>query len=244
MSRRVLQQFAICLIVFLALSSFVSAQIYVPSEAGSVDILYQTSGYVPPLYPGKAIRADQNEIVLTAIASDKNGTVINPKNVLFTWSKDGEVHADLSGLGVNTFKYDGGGVSRPFTVNVRASTRDAKVNASNEINIDRTSPEIILYENNPLYGFQFQKALTQSVILNGQEMKISAFPFFFSAAYGTKNSFTYSWSMNGTVMPGITTSDLLLRKTDTDSGTATINVDVQNTKQFLQSARAGLMLKF
>lgn len=230
------------LLIVIALPA--SAQVLPLPPVGDVDVIYQTNGYVPAFYQGKAVRADMNSMTFMAIATKSDGTVLNPKDVKFTWGKDGTIFADRSGEGVNTFTYDGIGISRPFTISVEVLSSDQSVRTKKTVTVNKGAPEVLLYEDNPLYGIEFQKALRGGVALEGKEMNIAAFPFFFNVTARNDQKLSYAWAMNGVAVSDVPGPSLLLRQTSTSAGSSAISLIVSNAKEFLQSAQANMTLTF
>ncbi len=58
-------------------------------NSGQVDILWQSNGSVPALYRGKSLFGHQNTVTFAAMPAlfDKNGKMIDPKNLIYNWKK-------------------------------------------------------------------------------------------------------------------------------------------------------------
>ncbi|MFZ2523593.1 MAG: hypothetical protein WAW92_04380, partial [Minisyncoccia bacterium] len=80
-----------------------------------VDLLWQADSYVPPFYKGKAMFSHENQITFVAIPHILNsaGQEVNPKNLIYKWTKDSIVMDSQSGYGKNTVTITGALISRP-----------------------------------------------------------------------------------------------------------------------------------
>ena len=69
----------------------------------SVDVLWSAYSYTPPFYKGKALAPSRGSVVLVALPQlvTRNGSPIEPKNIIYTWSRRGVILGKSSGLGKN-----------------------------------------------------------------------------------------------------------------------------------------------
>lgn len=66
----------------------------------AVDLVWQSESFVPPFYRGKAMYSHQNNVTMIAIPHIvSGGKEINPKNLVYSWSKDDRVIESDSGYG-------------------------------------------------------------------------------------------------------------------------------------------------
>jgi hypothetical protein len=231
----------ITVIVFVSFFSYIH-QASAQSPKNAVDIIWQSSGYTPPFYKGKALRTHQNEIRFVAIPHIfQGGSEVSAKNLVYTWEKDGLVYGSSSGLGKNAFTFDGKGLSQAITITVRIGLTAGNDAVRGDITVEPQAPLVLIYENNPLTGIQFQQALEGSEKLLNEEVTLSAFPYYFNIFSRNDLKLSYIWNMNGQRVE-TTEADLVLRKEGEVSGTSNIDITVSNTKEFLQSAKAAFSL--
>jgi len=210
-----------------------------------IDLLWQADSYVPPFYKGKELFSFQSEIHFIALPqfTASGGTPINPSGLVYKWTKDGTVQGSLSGYGKQKFTTVGSVISRPIRIEVEVSTLDGTITSKKSLVVDASSPEIIFYENNPLLGVRFERALSGDINLAGDEIKINAYPYFFSTA--KKNDMRYNWSMNNTKIPNSQNkSDITLRKPAQTSGKSLVSLKIENSERLLQFAQNSLGVLF
>ena len=70
-------------------------------KSGSVDIVFESKGYVPPFYKGKNFFSYQNWIRLVAIPhlSVDGVTEVSPKNLIYVWKRGGKYIEGGKGYG-------------------------------------------------------------------------------------------------------------------------------------------------
>ncbi len=217
-------------------------------QPSSVDLLWQTDSYIPPFYKGKPLYSYQNKITFIAVPHLMGafGTEIGAKNLIYTWTINGSVDAANSGAGVNTYSLVGSIIARPLDVQVEVTSPSSAGVGDAEVVVAPIDPQVVLYENNPLYGIQFQNALQNNVTLSGsQEITVAGVPFFFGALSDTAPELTYTWKINGSQIQddGRETSQVF-RQTSGTSGASNISLSVGDTAKILQTASNNFNLEF
>ena len=214
----------------------------------SVDLIWQATGYTPPFYKGKTLFSHQDIIEFIALPHvfSSKGVEIPPQNLIYTWTRNGTVVGDFSGFGKYTYTVQSSIISRALDVQVQVTSPTTDSIGSAEVVVPPLEPEIVFYEKNPLYGIQFQRALTDEVTLNSsKEIEIVGEPYFFGTKDPKDNSLSYKWNINNTSIGGdMTQQSRVFRQADGTSGTSFISLSIENTKQILQSASAGFNLVF
>lgn len=224
-------------------------------KPSSVDLLWQTESFTPPFYKGKPMFSFQNKITFIALPhiTNSNGVEISTKNLIYTWKLNGSVVAAARGYGRNTYTVVGSIISRPLDVQVEVIGTNSEEMAVGNIVITPASPEIIFYKKSPLYGIEFQNALTGTISLQNsqdateksKEITIIGVPFFFGTTDSHSSDLSYTWSING----GKISSDgrqttQVFRQIENMSGTSQITLSIENTNKILQSARDQFNLTF
>src|SRR3989338_3923135 len=148
-----------------------------------VTLLWQSEGYVPPFYKGKSLSPYQGRVTVVALPSfiKENGAAINPNDLVYSWSENGEPTADASGAGKSTFVFRGRVPIRPVNVNVIVTNMDKTLVAEASQTVATQAPLLLLYENHPRYGIRFNQALLGRASLTDEELQLSSIPFFFEA---------------------------------------------------------------
>jgi hypothetical protein len=201
-----------------------------------VDILWQSDTYTPPFYKGKALYSYESEVTFTALPNMViQNRRLNPADVVYRWSIDYDLQNDSSGHGKNTFTYKGPIINRNHSIQaeVYAST-DANIKGRNSINLNRTSPQTLIYEDHPLLGVLFNRNIQNEYFLTSREVKLSAYPLHFSTDY-KNNNVRYTWSLDGSLINiGADQNSIIFRRTDDELGYADIGLTITNPKNILQ----------
>ena len=214
----------------------------------SVDLIWESGGFVPPFYKGKSLFSHQNIITITAIPhiTSNDGTEINSKNLIYKWKKNGSVISSASGYGQNSLTFVSSLISRPFQIDVEVTTTDREGSSYANISLNPSDPSIIFYKKDPIFGIQFQKALVGTIGLgNSKEINIIGFPLF----YGTTNSHApeliYKWLVNGvSTNNSPDQSTQIFRQNEGTSGMSKIGLSIENSDKILQYTTNSFNLTF
>lgn len=219
-----------------------SIQKVVTIKSSSIDMIEETSGYVPPLYRGKEPFIYQNTLKIIAVPhiNDANGNPIDPKNLIYTWKQDSTVLGDQNGHGKQSLTITGALIARPFTIDVQVSSADGSISGESEIGVVATAPSLAFYQDDPLYGVLYNTAVGDSVGLLHNQLKIVAVPYGFDAPTTGAGSLSHSWSVNDTLHDELASSTSIILATPSgSSGSSDVGLTIQNNNQILQTATAG-----
>ena len=212
-----------------------------------VDLVWEADSYVPPFYKGKALYGYQGLITVIAVPNiiGSNGVKINPNNLTYKWIKDSKVLGGVSGYGKNKFSFSQSVLSHSPEIEVEVMSSDKKIKASGSIVLEPIEPKVVIYENNPLYGIIYEKALEGEFKLNGSEITLTAMPYFFSKDDAGGQKIKYDWNMNGrNINSNQNAKQTTFRNAQNTKGSTRISVDLQNDNRELQSARTDVLLNF
>ncbi|MES2087931.1 MAG: hypothetical protein V4467_02970 [Patescibacteria group bacterium] len=212
----------------------------------SLDLMWEAQSYTPPFFEGKASYPFEGSVKIVAMPSisNENGVAINPKTLVYTWSINGDAVSKVSGYGRNFMFLDGTIPINATTVSVEAATLDKKYVAKNSITITPSSSQIILYEDSPTLGVLYNKALTGSLDLQNQEIRIASIPFFLSAKNREDGTLKYEWTQNDQQVNSSDTSSLSFKQSGGAAGNALIGVQVSHLTKILQFVHSGLSINF
>ncbi len=161
-------------------------------QAADVDLLWETSSYIPPQYQGKALPISGSKIKITAIPW---GMEIADSKLIYEWNLNNKNILDQSGTGKKTITITTSDLGNDKDViKLKVSTPSADISAEKTISIKINEPKILFYEESPLEGPLYQKALNGSFSLQNPELSIRAEPYFFSR--GTLSSLIKKWAIN------------------------------------------------
>jgi len=217
-------------------------------KSGGIDFIIESSGYVPPFFLGKISPVYQNSVKIVAIPhlANSSGVEYDPTTLVYKWEKEsGTVLQDQSGYGKSSIELVGNIVPRPYTLTVTVTTKDGSGFAKGKMFVSPQTAKLAFYVNDLLYGPLFNLAMEKSVRLGSQkEMSIMAIPYGFDNVLSAINQPTFNWSVNNSSQAGLTSNMIVLRAKENSSGSANINLSMENQKNILQSAAAGFSVIF
>ncbi|HEY4494811.1 MAG TPA: hypothetical protein VJC02_01770 [Candidatus Paceibacterota bacterium] len=214
-------------------------------KSGGVDLIWESRGYTPPFYKGKALFSYQNNIVLTAIPHlSQNGTSeIDPKTLLYKWKKNTKVIQDSSGFGKQSVSIQEE-IPTTIDIEVEVTTKDGSQKGKASISLTPGNPSLLFYEEDPLYGVLYNKALVDNFRLKNQEIKIQAVPFTFNFS-SPSSPLIFSWSINGYGQEELNKNQSVILRTKGDKeGSSSLSLEVKNENEILQGARANINIFF
>lgn len=210
-------------------------------KTGSVDIIWESSGYTPPFFKGKLPFAYQNTVRFIAIPHIGRDGVseMDPKTLVYSWKLGGKYIDGGQGYGKQSVEVQSGDIPKPLDVSVEVYNREQTVNTVGYITLEPAEPNLSFYEEDALYGVLFNKSLSGRVQMKNSEMKILAVP------YGFAEGNTYNWSINNAEQTDLLQNRSIVVRTkgDTD-GSSSIDLDVRNIENILQGVRNGFTVYF
>jgi hypothetical protein len=214
-----------------------------------VDLIYEAVSYTPPFYKGKTLNPNQGVIVVNAIPEfvTPNGERISNNNLIYSWKKDRKTFTDSSGLGKNTFIYNGTVPIKEALIEVTVSSLDNEIYASKMIIINHDTPKIVFYEDNPIYGIMFNRAIKTGVRMITDEFKVRAIPYFTTVGYTNSPDLDFKWSLNNSSISNLTDEDknvMIFRQESEGSGSATVGLKVENNSRIFQFTENNFSLNF
>jgi len=103
----------------------------------------------------------------------------------------------------------------------------------------------LLYEQSPLRGVKYERALQGNFNLTNEEVVVTAEPYFFSAKDRRDAGIIYSWFLNGRQVSGNPDdeSSIVLRR-ESGSGSSLISLSVKHPGKLLQEAANAITVNF
>lgn len=212
----------------------------VPIRPGDVSIAWEAVGYTPPLFKGKGLPSYQGGVRFVAMPElFRNGTRLNPAELLYTWKKGSTVLGSSSGYGKQEVIIYGTVVPEPMTIRVDVQSKDGLTRGAGVVTVDFYDPEIQFYKEDPLYGVMYNKAVAKQEPLTNNEFKITATPYNFSELS------TYNWTVNGIDQPDLQDQkSITFRNNGTVGGQSIIGLNLRSSRYILQSAKQNFTVYF
>jgi transposase-like protein len=198
---------------------------------GDFDLLWQAESYTPPYYKSKAKASFGSTIKISAITHGLG----NQKNLIYEWRRNFQNAQSASGLGKDTFSFVFPMTSFQETIRLTVWGPRKEYSLQKTITIKNNQPEIIIYEQNPLEGPKFQKAVTGQFDFAQSETVLRAEPYFFPKS--DLNELSYKWTMNGKNMETGEQANIIGLKYPEDKGVGYTNLmlEISNPKQIIQN---------
>lgn len=210
-------------------------------------LLWQADdSYVPPFYKGKALPSLDSEIKVIALPEiRKNGILIDPKSMIYSWKLNYNNDQENSGYGKNSFVYNSDYLEDTNNVSVTASTLDQKYSANGNMNIGATNPKILFYKNDANLGTIWELALSNGHKIQSDEI-IEAAPYFVSPKDIRVPTFVWNWSINNNLVSILgPRKNLISLKAQTGvSGTSKIKLEISNQDKIFENATKEINVKF
>ncbi len=213
-----------------------------------IDLVIEPMSYTLPFYKGKPYFVAEGKVKIIALPDIMvSGIKIPAKNLNFTWSRDNNVLADNSGKGQNSIVVNSIIPIRDINVAVQITDESGNILVETSKLIVKNDPKILFFENSPLYGILYNKAIFGDYFLgNKEELSIVAKPFSFDFLTDSSQNSDYSWYVNdGYVSPAGKTNEIIMRQaTTTQKGIASISLDLKNINKINQYASGGFSVLF
>lgn len=211
-------------------------------------LLWQAmDSHVPPFYKGKALPTPDSEIKIVAMPEIKSGgTLVNPKNLIYSWRKDYTNDQEASGYGKNNFVYSSDYLENSNYIEVTAATANQQYSSQAKINMNMlTQPKILFYKNDAVLGALWERALTNPHIINGSEV-LMAVPYFISPKDVRNPRLIWNWSMNGGRIetPSFQKNLMPLQAESGVSGVSKLRLEIENKDKIFQTASKEINIEF
>lgn len=175
----------------------------------------------PPLYPGKSLVPLEGSVRVVAMANLKNATggSPSPSTYSYSWTVDGMQIANSSGIGKSTIIVASPLQYRVRDVSVAIISSDGSLVGGAEMSLTGMEPSVRIYENDPLLGIRYDRALSGSFTINNAEATLYAAPFSLPTTNGAP---LIQWFLNGDTAQ--TGNLITLRPTGSGRGTASLSL--------------------
>jgi hypothetical protein len=205
-------------------------------NSASVDILWEAQSYTPPFYKGKALLPYQGTFVVTAMPNlVEKGIKLSSKNLVYTWAANGEPLKGSSGYGKDSATLTAGILLQPLQITVEVTSLSGKTTATGSTIIEARAPELVLYEDSPLYGPLYHRAFGSTLSLKNKEIWLRATPYYFSTPRFNPTVLSYNWNINNNAAAD-TKDTIILRQPGTVSGKSVVTVKTNVNDRPLQAS--------
>lgn len=215
----------------------------IPTE---LDLLVDADSYTPPFYRGRPRASAGTNLHLQALPRFKRAGVFLPASALtYTWRRNDEVLGNISGRGRSTAIIPVEHLFGTDSISVEARSSDGLLSHISSFSLKAEEPLLVLYEDHPLYGVLYHRALSASTFIPETEMTFSAAPFFAQAASVYDPALNFLWHVNAKEIPPHSTdpSELTINA-ENSSGVAFVELEVTHATNYYLSAKGAWNITF
>lgn len=190
-----------------------------------------------PLYQGGGLVASEGRVRLIAVPDVRSApnTRFSNASLVYTWRFGDQVLQSASGIGRSILVATAPVRYRDALITVTVTTPDSSVVAQAAVQVAPVDPIARIYQNDPLLGPNFDRALTGRFSMPDTEATLRAVGYFF----GTNP--TFAWEV-GTSAGGAD-KDITVRATGSGGGTAMVTLTARDSAR-QQSAQTRVPVEF
>ncbi|MCX6753138.1 MAG: hypothetical protein NTW62_02225 [Candidatus Nomurabacteria bacterium] len=212
-----------------------------------VDMLWEGyDSYTPPFYRGKTLVPEEGTFKVVAMPNlTTTYGHMNPENLSYIWKQDDNGQPQASGWGKNYYTFKNSYLDKNNKIEVTASDITGATNATGNLTLYTANPEILFYENNPNLGINYSSVINNGFNINKKGETFVVEPYFFEPRDLSSPNLQFDWSINDTQTATPTPKNFLSIKPDPNqSGSAKINISINNAKTLFQSLTKELNVNF
>lgn len=212
-----------------------------------LDVVWEADTSVPPFYKGKALPIGQSTIKIAALPYFVSGAgkMINPDNLIYSW-KDNNTDTKLlaaSGYGKMVLRRKMSLLLRDENISVSVSSLGNSIGSQKTIIVAPFTSSVLLYEDNPIEGVLYERAVGGQFDLTKDEFSLKAEPYFFPSDDRANGKLSYVWSLNNKEVEN-NNKDSLVLKQGGGSGTALVRLVLKDIVSLFGESSASLSLTF
>jgi hypothetical protein len=200
----------------------------------SADIIWEGDSYTPPFYKGRSLWAPQGYLRLVAMPSFGQAN-----KLIYKWTINDQVLQDQSGYGRSYVSLYNNGLGGNIEVELLVTDPANNRAAQSYLVIPQLNPTVTFYENSPLYGPVFDKALS-SYDMQSAELSVLAYPF--NIDTNTLDKLNYKWHVNNAATD-VAGRAITLRKPET-AGQSNVSLKISNDVRIMQHTQGNFLIKF
>jgi hypothetical protein len=203
----------------------------VPTE---LDVLVDSDSYTPPFYRGRARASAGTNLRLQALPRFKRaGALLPAPELIYTWRRNDQVLGNISGRGKSAVVIPVEHLFGTDTISVEVRSADGSLAHTASFPVSASEPVLLLYENHPLYGILYHRALTNSAFIPETEMTFAAVPFFVQAGSVHDRALSFDWQVNAaSITPGRSNPDEVTINAENSSGIAFIELAITHATNY------------
>lgn len=175
----------------------------------------------PALYQGKPLvpLKGASRVVAVANLKDADGSQLDPTKLVYSWAVDETKISGASGIGKEAILVASPLQYRSRNVSVNIQSQDGKFFGGASLALSPEPSAVRIYENDPLLGTLYDRALSGTHNIEGDEKTFMAVPYSFPTKDGPV---LLQWFLGGKTAQ--TGSTITLRPSGSGSGNASLSL--------------------
>jgi hypothetical protein len=175
----------------------------------------------PPLYPGKPLVPIEGSVRVVAVANLRgpDGKASDASSYAYSWTVDDTRIANSSGIGKSSIVVASPLQYRARDVSVVVTSQNGTLVGGSSLSLSAVEPSMRIYENSPLLGIRYDRALAGSFNISGAESTLYAAPFSLPTTNGAPQ---VEWFLNSSRVQ--TGNSVTLRPTGSGGGSASLSL--------------------
>ncbi|OGG56533.1 hypothetical protein A3D71_03290 [Candidatus Kaiserbacteria bacterium RIFCSPHIGHO2_02_FULL_55_20] len=221
-----------------------SAQaVIIPTE---LDLLVDSDSYVPPFYRGRPRASVGTNLHVQALPVFRRaGKQVSASSLIYTWRRNDVILGSISGMGRSEATIPVEHLYGIDTISVEARSADGALSHTSSVSFSAYEPVLALYEDHPLNGVLYHRALGASAFVPGTEMTFAAVPFFAPVTTLHDPALDFAWHVNtAAVVTNSATPDKITINAENSSGIALIQLEVTHATNYSLEAKGGWNVTF
>jgi hypothetical protein len=211
-----------------------------------VDLVAETNGYAPPFYRGKILNAEESTVRIVALPTfiTPSGRELSPSALTYQWTRNGQVVGGASGRGQNVLTVRDLYITGQAKIGVEARSDDGTLVAGSILTLETHDPLLLFYENDPLLGVRYERALGDLFELSKTESTFVAVPYFVSVTRHDDPTLTYAWRLNNEPIAVQESKNAITFRQDGGGGVAEITLTVTRAGSLFERLERAVRVVF
>lgn len=202
-----------------------------------VSLIAEPVSSSPILYPGKPSVPLEGSVRVVAVANlrSSSGKTVSPNTLSYSWTVDGTQIANSSGIGKTAILVASPLQYRARDVSVTVMSQDGILVGGASLSLSATDSFVRIYENDPLLGIRYDRALSDTYAITDAEATLFAAPFSFPTTSGAP---LLRWFLNGSAAQ--IGNSITLRPSGSGRGNASLSLTASSGSYALASMNLSL----
>ncbi len=213
-------------------------------QVADVALVWEAKSYTPPFFGGRARYAPGTPMTILALPSvmGPKGVLLDPTTLMYAWYMNKSFTPDVAGKGLQSVTLTNNVPFGEFDIFLEVKDDTGTIRTTKRLVVDTAEPQLVLYEDDPLTGVSYHRALGDAYRIRAAEATLIAEPYYLSALSRSDPALTYAWQVGD--QDFTTIGSLVLRPEGKGAGSAEVSLLIQHTNIWQQRVSAGTTVSF